>query len=165
MNETQKNTCKKMTNWFWFKLYALGKLPLPLFTGIKITELNEEKCVTSVKYKWLNKNPFRSTYWAVLGMAAELSSGAYALLATQGKSESVAVILVSTKAEFLKKATGTSTFTCMDWTKLETVANRAIESNEPQIVLCETVGIDDKGEPIARFEFTWSFKKREHAIT
>ncbi|MBT3519501.1 MAG: DUF4442 domain-containing protein [Candidatus Marinimicrobia bacterium] len=154
-----------MTNWFWFKLYALGKLPLPLFTGIKITELNEEKCVTSVKYKWLNKNPFRSTYWAVLGMAAELSSGAYALLATQGKSESVAVILVSTKAEFLKKATGTSTFTCMDWTKLETVANRAIESNEPQIVLCETVGIDDKGEPIARFEFTWSFKKREHAIT
>ena len=53
----------------------------------------------------------------------------------------------------------------MDWTKLETVANRAIESNEPQIVLCETVGIDDKGEPIARFEFTWSFKKREHAIT
>ena len=154
-----------MTNWFWFKLYALGKLPLPLFTGIKITELNEEKCVTSVKYKWLNKNPFRSTYWAVLGMAAELSSGAYALLATQGKSESVAVILVSTKAEFLKKATGTSIFTCMDWTKLETVANRAIESNEPQIVLCETVGIDDKGEPIARFEFTWSFKKREHAIT
>lgn len=165
MNETQKNTCKKMTNWFWFKLYTLGKLPLPLFTGIKITELNEKKCVTSVKYKWLNKNPFRSTYWAVLGMAAELSSGAYALLATQGKSESVAVILVSTKAEFLKKATGTSTFTCMDWTKLETAVNRAIESNEPQIVLCETVGIDDKGEPIARFEFTWSFKKREYAIT
>jgi hypothetical protein len=165
MNEIQKKYCKKMTNWFMFKLFGLGKLPLSVLTGFKIIELNESKCVTSVKYKWLNKNPFRSTFWAVLGMAAELSSGAYALLATQGKGESVAVILISTKAEFLKKATGTNTFTCTDWTKLETAANRAIESNEPQTVLCETVGIDDKGEPIARFEFTWSFKKRERAIT
>ena len=85
-----------MTNWFLFKVYAIQKLPLAFLTGFKIVELDELKCVTRVKYSYLNKNPFRSTFWAVLGMAAELSTGAYALLATKGKEESIAVILVGT---------------------------------------------------------------------
>ncbi|HIE78697.1 MAG TPA: thioesterase, partial [Candidatus Thioglobus sp.] len=65
-----------MTNWFLFKAYVIQKLPLAFLIGFKIVELDESKCVTYVKYRYLNKNPFRSTYWAVLGMAAELSTGA-----------------------------------------------------------------------------------------
>ena len=68
-----------MTNRFLFNAYAIKKLPLALLTGFKIVELDESRCVTCVKYGYLNKNPFRSTFWAVLGMAAELSTGAYAL--------------------------------------------------------------------------------------
>ena len=160
MNEVQQKFCRKMTNWFLFKLFAIKKLPLAFLTGFKIIELNESQCVTCVTYKYLNKNPFRSTFWAVLGMAAELSTGAYAILATRGKNESVAMILVSTRGEFVKKATGVTTFTCTDWHEIETAANRATETNEPQIAKSISKGFNTEGETIATFEFTWSFKKR-----
>jgi len=149
-----------MTNWFLYKLYAIQKLPLAFLTGFTIIELNESQCVTRVKYKHLNKNPFRSTFWAVLGMAAEMSTGAYALLATKGKDDSVAVILVSTHAEFVKKATGVTTFTCSDWHEFDSAANAAIATNEPQTATGRSTGLNSAGENIANFEFTWSFKKR-----
>jgi hypothetical protein len=161
MNETQKKFCNKMSNWFLFKAYAIQKLPLALLTGFKIVELDESKCVTRVKYSYLNKNPFRSTFWAVLGMAAELSTGAYALLATKGKEESIAVILVDTNAEFVKKATGVTTFTCSNWFDFDKAAGRAIETGEPQAAIGRAIGSNSDGETIALFEFTWSFKIRD----
>jgi len=161
MNETQKKFCSKMTNWFLFKAYVIQKLPLAFLIGFKIVELGESKCVTFVKYRYLNKNPFGSTFWAVLGMAAELSTGAYALLATKGKEESIAVILVATRAEFIKKATGVTTFTCSNWFEFDKAASRAIETGEPQIATGRSIGLNSDDETIAIFEFTWSFKKRD----
>ena len=164
MNETQKKFCSNLTNWFLFKAYAIQKLPLAFLTGFNIVELDESKCVTRVKYSYLNKNPFRSTFWAVLGMAAELSTGAYALLATKGKEESIAVILVGTHAEFVKKAIGVTTFTCSNWLAFEKAVGRAIETGEPQTATGRSIGVNSKGETIALFEFTWSFKIRDRPI-
>jgi hypothetical protein len=164
MNETQKKFCSKMTNWFLFKAYAIQKLPLAFLTGFKIVELDESKCVTCVKYRYLNKNPFKSTFWAVLGMAAELSTGAYALLATKGKEESIAVILVATHAEFVKKAAGVTTFTCSNWFEFDKAVARAIETGEPQTAIGRSIGSNCNGETIALFEFTWSFKIRDQPM-
>jgi hypothetical protein len=150
-----------MTNRFLFKLFSIRKLPLAFLTGLKIIQLDESKCITSVNYNYLNKNPFRSTFWAVLGMAAELSTGAYALLSTKGKGESIAVILVSTQAEFLKKATGISTFVCTDWCAFDDAVNKTIETGVPQTTKGKTVGTNKDGELVANFEFTWSFKRRD----
>jgi len=165
MNKTQKKFCKNMTNWLLFKAYTIQKLPLALLTGFKIVELDESKCITRVKYSYLNKNPFRSTFWAVLGMAAELSTGAYALLATKGKEKSIAVILVGTHVEFVKKATGVTTFVCSNWLEFEKAVDRAIETGEPQRTTARSIGSNDEGETIALFEFTWSFKIRDRPAT
>ena len=165
MNETQKKFCRKMTNRFLFNAYAIKKLPLALLTGFKIVELDESRCVTRVKYGYLNKNPFRSTFWAVLGMAAELSTGAYALLATKGKEKSIAVILISTHAEFVKKATGVTIFTCSNWLEFDKAVGRAIETGKPQTATGISTGSNSDGETIALFEFTWSFKIRDQPIS
>ena len=164
MNETQKKFCSNMTNWFLFKAYAIRKLPLAFLTGFNIVKLDESKCVTRVKYSYLNKNPFKSTFWAVLGMAAELSTGAYALLATKGKEESIAVILVGAHAEFVKKAKGVTTFTCSNWLEFEKAVDHAIETGEPQRATARSTGSNDDGETIALFEFTWSFKIRDQPM-
>ena len=164
MNETQKKFCRKMTNWFLFKTYAIQKLPLAFLTGFKILKLDESKCITRVKYSYLNKNPFRSTFWAVLGMAAELSTGAYALLATKGKEKSIAVILVGAHAEFVKKAAGVTTFTCSNWFEFDKAVARAIETGEPQTAIGRSIGLNSNGETIALFEFTWSFKIRDQPM-
>ncbi len=65
-----------LSNPLLFKIVMLSQVPLNFIAGLRLTELNEESCKVSVPFRWLNKNPFKSTFWAVLGMAAELSTGA-----------------------------------------------------------------------------------------
>src|SRR4030042_1410130 len=63
-------------NRVFFKIAMLFRVPLNFLTGMRIRELNEDSCTVTVPYRWRNKNPFKTTFWAVLGMAAELSTGA-----------------------------------------------------------------------------------------
>ena len=77
---------------FKFRLVLLRTLPMGFLSGMKIKKLDENSCQVQVPYKWLNKNPFRSTFWAVLGMAAEMSSGALVLLYTYKQNPSISML-------------------------------------------------------------------------
>ena len=160
MRNEQKAFAKQVTNKFLFKLFSISKLPLAFISGLKVLDLDENQCSTSVGYKYLNKNPFQSTYFAVLNMAAELSTGVLALLATKGRAPSVAVIIVSMKADFQKKAIDTITFSCSDGEKLFRAVDKAIETKEPQTATVVTAGKNENGEIVSACEFTWSFKER-----
>ena len=138
----------------------MTKLPLAFITGLKIIDFTNDECVTSVRFKYLNKNPFDSTYFAVLSMAAELSTGAIALLAAEGRHPSVAKIITSMKADFVKKATGRTKFTCTEGKKLFSAVDKAIAAKESQVETVSSVGCDESGDVVAHFEFTWSFKQR-----
>ncbi|HIB29601.1 MAG TPA: thioesterase, partial [Candidatus Marinimicrobia bacterium] len=85
MNKEQNKFVKRVKSRFLFKLFTIAKLPLAFISGLKVLDLDENQCSTSVQYKYLNKNPFQSMYFAVLNMAAELSTGVLALLATKGR--------------------------------------------------------------------------------
>jgi len=52
----------------------LRKLPMGFIAGLKMEALDPSKSTVSVRFKWVNQNPFRSLYFAVLSMAAELST-------------------------------------------------------------------------------------------
>ena len=93
-------------------------------------------------------------------MAAELSTGAIALLAAEGRHTSVAKIITSMKADFVKKAIGRTKFSCKEGKKLFTAVDKAISAKEPQIETVSSVGCDESGDIVAHFEFTWSFKQR-----
>ena len=71
MNKEQNKFVKRVKSRFLFKLFTIAKLPLAFISGLKVLDLDENQCSTSVGYKYLNKNPFQSTYFAVLNMAAE----------------------------------------------------------------------------------------------
>ena len=160
MRDEQKAFAKQVTNRFLFKLFSISKLPLAFISGLKVLALDENQCSTSVRYKYLNKNPFQSMYFAVLNMAAELSTGALAMIATKGRDPSVAVIIVSMRADFQKKAIGTITFTCFDGEKLFQAVDKAIETREPQTATATTIGKNENGEIVSSCKFTWSFKER-----
>ena len=55
-------------------------------SGMRIKKLNKDQCIVSVPFKWINKNPFKSTFWAVLGMAGEMSTAALILQYTLTKN-------------------------------------------------------------------------------
>ena len=151
---------KSFTNNFKFRFSLFKILPMGYLSGMKISKLTEDKCSVTVPYKRKNKNPFRSTFWAVLGMAAEMSSGALLIMYTHKQKPSVAMIIVNCKGNFVKKATDITTFTCNDGQKIKQAIKTAIEKEEPQLIECDMAGVNEAGEEVANFTFTWSVKAR-----
>lgn len=154
---------RRMQSPLLMRLYFLAKLPLALVAGLKVREITEERCVTSVPYGWRSTNPFRSTYFAAQAMAAELSTGALALLATELAPAPVAMLIVGLEASFEKKATALTTFVCPDGAKVAAAVAEASRTGEPATARLETVGTMPDGTVVARFAFTWSFKKRSRS--
>jgi len=135
-----------------------------LLAGLRVSELTESRCAVSVPFKWLNRNPFRSTFWAVLGMAAEMSTGALVIMYTHRQSPSIATIITGTTGEFMKKAVGRTTFVCEAGDEIAAAVRRAMTSPEPVEVVCASTGLDEAGEVVAEFSFTWSMKRREDGL-
>ena len=148
----------QMLNPWLMRGMFLSKLPLALFAGLRVRELDTEHCVATVPYGWRTTNPFRSTYFAALSMAAELSTGALAMVAVETAPQPVSMLITGMAASFGKKATGLTSFTCADGAKLSEGVARAVATGEPVTVEALTVGTAPDGAEVARFTFTWSFK-------
>ncbi|MDE3183706.1 MAG: DUF4442 domain-containing protein [Bacteroidota bacterium] len=145
---------------FKFQLFLLTKLPAAFFSGIKIKEINKEKCITSVPFTWLTQNPFRSTYFASLAMAAEMSTGVLALLNTYKKSPPISMLVTKMEATYFKKAKGITFFTCTEGSEIATTVNKAASGKVGQTVTVKSTGRNKGDELIAEFLFTWSFKAK-----
>lgn len=143
-----------------FRMYLLFKLPAAFFSGVKVKECTEEKCITSVPFKWLTQNPFRSTYFASLSMAAEMSTGALALGNTYKREPAISMLVTKMEANYLKKATGITFFTCEQGLQIANAVNEACNSGEGKNITVKTTGKNQNGELIAEFLFTWSFKAK-----
>jgi hypothetical protein len=151
---------ENFTNSFKFRLALFNMLPMGFLSGMKVKELTESKCVVSVPYKRLNKNPFKSTFWAVLGMAAEMASGAMLVMYTHQLKPSVAMLVVKCEGQFFKKATGVTYFSCVAGGEIKAAILKTLTSGEAVEINCPTVGKDENGEVIAEFNFVWSVKRR-----
>ena len=55
-----------MLNPIFFKLFLILKLPLAFLAGVKLKFLNDTQSTVQIKYNYLNKNPFKSIYFAAL---------------------------------------------------------------------------------------------------
>src|SRR3954470_21979860 len=94
------------------RLFMLQKLPAAYFSGLRLKEVNEEQCAVSVPYKWFTRNPFRSTYFACLSMAAEMSTGILAMSHLYGSEPGVSMLVVGIEGRFHKKAVARTRFIC-----------------------------------------------------
>jgi hypothetical protein len=143
------------------RMFLLWKLPAAFFSGVRIREINGERAVVSVPYKWLTKNPFRSTYFASLAMAAEMSTGVLGLIHVYKKVPAVSMLITGMEATYFKKATGRTFFVCEDGKDILKVIESAIVSGEPKSITVKSTGTAKDGELIAEFRFTWSFKVKK----
>ncbi len=160
LSAAQKAYLKKVSNSLAFRLWTLFNVPLGFFAGMKLLELTPYKASSSLPYKWLNKNPFRSIYFAAQSMAAELSTASLAITAIQGYRPSIATIIVNLEAEFVKKATAKTTFTCEDGAAVFAAVKKCVETGEAVTIKTKTIGRMPDGTPVSTFWFTWSFKQR-----
>lgn len=141
-----------------FRMFLFSKLPAAYFAGVRVRDADEAKCVVTVPYKWLSQNPFRSTYFACLSMAAEMSTGALAMAHLYKIDPPVSMLVVKVESEYFKKATNRSSFICEDGALFRKAIEETTATGEARSVRARSVGTNKAGEVVAEFYITWSFK-------
>lgn len=144
-----------------FSLFLLYKLPAAWLAGVRVQQLTPAVCITSVPFRWLSQNPFKSTYFACLAMAAEMSTGLPAMWFTADAAPArISMLVTGMQASFLKKATGMTYFSCEELGGMQAAIQHTVASGEPVTITVNTTGKSHDGTVIATFAITWSFKKR-----
>ncbi|MES2621117.1 MAG: DUF4442 domain-containing protein [Bacteroidota bacterium] len=155
-----EKTLNMLNNRLLFELFLAGRLPMGFIAGLKVKSVDLNECKITVPYRWMNQNPFNSTYFAVLSMAAEMSTGVFGMLMTNKSQPSVSMLVTKVNSEFVKKATGITTFTCNQGKLINEVVEKAIITGEGQDFTAITTGTSENGDVESRFSVQWSFKLR-----
>ena len=139
-------------------LYLMFKLPSAFLCGVRTKYIDETKCITSVKYRWINQNPFKSMFWAVQGMAAELTTGALVMNHIKESDKNISMLIVNNNATFIKKAIGRITFVCHDGNMVNEAISRTIKNGEGQTIWMKAIGTNTDGVEVSTFNFEWTIK-------
>lgn len=148
-----KLTSRKLNTFLFFKL------PSAFISGVRVKLINEQKCVVGVTHRWMNQNPFKSMYFAVQAMAAELSTGALVIKFVQEKDLKISMLVAQNKAVFSKKATGKIKFTCNQGEEVEQLIN-SLKIGEGQTIWLTSTGVNEKGETVSEMHFEWTLLKK-----
>jgi Domain of unknown function (DUF4442) len=144
-----------------FRLFLLSKLPAAFFSGVRIKAADKDSCVVTVPYKWFSQNPFKSTYFACHAMAAEMSTGILAMAHVYKRNPPISMLVLNVEGNFVKKATGITTFTCTDGPLIQQMIEESIATGEGRTVTAKSAGVNKEGEIVATFTITWSFKAKK----
>jgi len=138
--------------------FTLFKLPSVFFTGVRVKSISEKSCTVSVKHRWINQNPFKSMFWAVQGMAAELATGALVMSCIKESDQKISMLVANNKASFFKKARGRITFRCDNGLKIKEAIAQTIATGEGQTCWMKAEGVNKEGIVVSIFEFEWTVK-------
>jgi hypothetical protein len=146
---------------FKLNLFLLKKIPIAWLAGIRVKKISDDETVISLKYHWLNQNPFRSVYFGVLIMAGELSTGIPLFTYLKRKNLNMSMLVVAHHSIFHKKATGRITYTFSDYETVKINIDKAVATGESVKFDLKVSAINENGEKVADFSYTWSVKQRK----
>ena len=138
--------------------FLFFKLPSAFFCGVRVKAISATQCVVTVKHRWINQNPFKSMYFAVQAMAAELSTGALVMYHIKESGKRISMLVANNKGTFTKKAKGRITFTCLDGHLIADAIKQTIATGEGQTFWMTSVGTDEKGDRVSEMQFEWSVR-------
>jgi len=156
MNPNFKQFSALISNPISFRFFLFQKLPAAFFAGLRIAHFDANTCTVKIKYSWFSQNPFKSIYFAVEAMAAEMCSGMLAFGQVYKRNPKISMLVVKMEVNFIKKATGTILFSCEDGAAI----NESIETGEGKTIVSMSKGKNSANETVAEFLITWSFKAK-----
>ena len=145
---------------FSINYFLFFKLPSAYWSGVRVKSIDNNECFVSVKLNWFNKNPFKSIFWAVQGMAAELSTGMLVSKQINDRKINVSMLVISSSSNFYKKAVGRIKFNCIQGNELKNIFDKLDEKNPTNKFTMFSRGIDEVGDVVSDFKFEWSFKRK-----
>ncbi len=138
--------------------FLMFKLPAAYICGIRAKLIDDKKCIVKVKHRWINQNPFKSMFWAVQGMAAELTTGALLTTKIRASGKNISMLVANNNANFTKKATGIITFVCKEGHLIDEAIHNAITTGEGQTIWMNSKGTNQEGLQVSSFNFEWTIK-------
>ncbi|MCK7591818.1 DUF4442 domain-containing protein [Subsaxibacter sp. CAU 1640] len=138
--------------------YLMFKLPSAYLCGVRTKYIDKNKCIVTVKHRWINQNPFNSMFWAVQGMAAELTTGALVMSKIMQSGKKISMLVAQNSGTFTKKATGRITFECIEGDLVDKAIENAIKTGEGQMVTLTSIGKNSEGLEVSTFKFEWTIK-------
>lgn len=141
-------------------LFTFFKLPSCWWSGVRCKEIDAASCTVNVKHKWFNQNPFKSMYFAVQAMAAELSTGALVMSYIKQNDVKVSMLVANNKATFTKKATGRITFSCHDGLAIKEAIEKTVATGDGQTLWMSSQGVNEQGVQVSQFQFEWTVKRK-----
>ena len=143
-----------------YNFFTLIKLPAAWISGVRVSKVTDKFCEVKVRHRWINQNPFKSMYWAVQGMAAELTTGIFLIERIRSNKTPISMLVLNNKANFKKKARGVITFRCDDGLKANKAIDKAIQTRESSLISMRSVGKDYSGNIVSEFIFEWTIKAK-----
>ena len=141
--------------------FLIFKLPAAYFCGVRAKFIDDKKCIVKVKHRWINQNPFKSMFWAVQGMAAELTTGAMLTTKIRKSGKNISMLVANNDANFSKKATGIITFECTEGYLIDKAIIKAIETGDGQTIWLNSIGTNAEGVQVSSFNFEWTIKVKQ----
>lgn len=160
MNPYFNQFSKLISNPIKFRFFLFQQLPAAFFAGLRIAQFDSESCTVKIRYSWFSKNPFKSIYFAVEAMAAEMCSGMLAFGQVYKRNPKISMLVVKMEVNFIKKATGTILFSCEDGAAIQAAIDQSIQTGEGQTIVCLSKAKNSANETVAEFFITWSFKAK-----
>lgn len=138
--------------------FLLFKLPAAYLTGVRVVSLEADTVVVRVRHRWINQNPYKSLFWAVQGMASELTTGVLVMREIVSSGRKISMLVTSVNGKFTKKATGKIRFVSNDGKLIRAAIQKSVETGEGQVVLMTSEGLNEEGVSVSKFEYEWSIK-------
>ena len=146
---------------FKYNFFLFKDLPSAWLCGVRVKDLNDKKCIISVRHNWFNSNPFKSLYWAIQGMASELATGLAIIDFANKNKLKISMLVISNESKFLKKAKGLIRFECDQVNTLKKTLSSLSKNKTTDKIKLKSTGYDESGDVVSEFIYEWSFKLKE----
>lgn len=144
-------------------MYGLLKIPLVLFVSPRVIESGERRFVLKIPLGYRTKNHLGSMYFGALGIGAELSIAAAAVVAITESKKKIDFVFKDFSAQYLKRADGHVHFICDEVDVVRQLIEEAkvnperIERKLKGYAVVPKVSATD---PVMTFEMTLSVRNR-----
>ena len=147
-----------LLTWFGFR-----QIPLIGSAGVRLVDMDGERCVLRIPLKRRNKNHLGSMYFGALAIGADTAGALIALLENRRRGNPLSFVFKDFQAEFLKRAEAETHFTSTDGAAVRAAFDEAVRTGERVNVTVQVTATTPSkfgGEPVAIFRLTLSLKRR-----
>lgn len=144
-------------------LYGLLKIPLVLFVSPRVVEAGEKRFILKIPLSYRTKNHLGSMYFGALGIGAELSIAAAAVVAITESKQKIDFIFKDFSGQYIKRADGDVHFICDEVEAVKSLIEEAKTNPnrlERKLKGYAVVPKTHPTEPVMTYELTLSVRNR-----